>query len=232
MPPDPAPGTARRAISPLDRRVEAATGHGIDTLWAYRDRGVLDEPHARLADRHRELVKAEISVTFHRQLLNRLTSGEFPVDSALLARIGRTVHQMEEAAGERDAPAVRVIAALEPIETAARTNEPDGREPLPVADRAALLAIAGGAKLHEHLLSGRMSVVTASGSRIPYTHLRRLESAGLVSRDTSHPVHAGQPVALTDAARAALADSPRPTPTAAPASARPGVWPTSSGHRR
>ncbi|NJQ03355.1 hypothetical protein [Streptomyces zingiberis] len=229
---DPTPGTARRAISLLDRRVEAATGHDIGTLWDYRDRGVLDEPHARLVDRHRELVKAESSVIFHRQLLYRLTSGEFPVDSALLARIDRAVHQLEEAAGERDAATARVIAALEPIETAARATQPDGHGPLPAADQAALLAIAGGAKLHEHLVSGRMSVVTASGTRIPYTHLQRLEAAGLVSRDASHPVHAGQPVALTDAARAALADSRRPTPTAAPASARPGAWPTAPGRRR
>lgn len=149
MPLDPAPGTARRAISPLDHRVEAATGHAIDTLWAYSDRGVLDEPHARLVDRHRELAKAENSVTFHRQLLNRLTSGEFLVDSALLARIERASHQLEEAAGERDAATASVIAALEPIETAARTTQPDGHEPLPAADQAALLAIAGGAKLHD-----------------------------------------------------------------------------------
>ncbi|MDX2825771.1 hypothetical protein PV416_33055 [Streptomyces ipomoeae] len=232
MPPDPAPGTTRRAISPLDRRVETATGHDIDTLWAYRDRGVLDEPHARLVDLHRELAKAESSVIFHRQLLNRLTSGEFPVDSALLARIDRAAHQLEEAAGERDAATARAIAALEPIEDVARTTQPDGHGPLPAADQAALLAIAGGAKLHEHLLSGRMSVATASGTRIPYAHLQRLESAGLVSRDTSRPVHAGQPVALTDAARAALADSRRPTPTAAPATARPGAWPTAAGRRR
>ncbi|MFI5795928.1 hypothetical protein [Streptomyces sp. NPDC051677] len=170
-------------------------------------------------------------MTFHRQLLNRLTSGEFPVDSALLARIDRAAHELEEAAGERDAATASVIAALEPIEHLARTTQPDGHEPLPAADQAALLAIAGGAKLHEHLLSGRMSVATASGTRIPYTHLQRLEAAGLVSRDTSHPVHAGQPVALTDAARAALADS-RPPPTAAPASARPGAWPTAASRRR
>jgi hypothetical protein len=225
MPPDPAPGTTRRAISPLDRRVETATGHDIDTLWAYRDRGVLDESHARLVDLHRELAKAETSVTFYRQILNRLTSGEFPVDSALLARIDRAVHQLEEAAGERDAATVRVIAALEPIETAARATQPAGRGPLPAADQAALLAIAGGAKLHEHLLSGRMPVATASGTRIPYAQLQRLESAGLVSPDVGHPVHAGQPVALTDAGRAALVGSRSPSPTAASASARPGAWP-------
>ncbi|CAM5571425.1 hypothetical protein [Streptomyces aurantiogriseus] len=233
MPPDPAPGTARRAVSPLDHRVESATGHDVDTLWAHRDRGVLDEPHARLVDLHRELAKAETSVTFHRTLLHRLSSSEFPVDAALFARIGRTVAQLAEAAGERDTAAARVIAALEPIETATRSaTQPDGCRALLVADQAALLAIAGGAKLHEHLLTGRMSVATASGTRIPYVHLQRLESCGLVSRDTSHPVHAGQPVASTDAGRTALAGSHRPSATAAPARGRPGAWPTTARPRR
>lgn len=232
MPPDTAPGTARCAISPLDHRVEAATGDDVDTLWDYRDRGILDEPHARLVDLHRALAQAETSVTFHRTLLHRLTSGEFPVDSALLARIDRTTGQLEEAVGVRDAAAARVIAALEPIETAARSTQRDAREPLSAADQAALLAIAGGAKLHEHLLTGRMSVATASGTRVPYAHLQRLESAGLVSRDASHPVHAGQPVALTDAGRAALAGRRRTSTTALPASARPGAWPGAAGRRR
>ncbi|MER5215395.1 hypothetical protein ABT063_33825 [Streptomyces sp. NPDC002838] len=232
MPPDPAPGTARRAISPLDHRVEAATGQDVDVLWARRDRGALDEGHARLVDLHRELAKAEISVTFYRTLLHRLSSGEFPVDSALFARIHRTVDQLEEAAEERDDAAACVIAVLEPIEAAARSTQPGGREALSVADQAALLAIAGGAKFHEHLVTGRRSVATASGTRIPYAHLQRLESAGLVFRDASHPVHAGQPVALTDAGRAALAGSRRPSTTAGPARARPGAWPGTAGHRR
>ena len=49
-----------------------------------------------------------------------------------------------------------------------------------------------------------MSVTAASGTRIPHTKLRRPEDAGLVAHDTGHPVHAGQPVALTDSGRAAL----------------------------
>ncbi|GFN02206.1 hypothetical protein Smic_07620 [Streptomyces microflavus] len=81
MPPEPAPTPARRAVSPLDHRVEAATGHDIDTLWSYRDRGVLDESHAHLVDRHRELAKAQSGVVFYLKLLNRLSSGEFEVDA-------------------------------------------------------------------------------------------------------------------------------------------------------
>ncbi|CAL2073666.1 conserved protein of unknown function [Streptomyces murinus] len=58
MPAEPAPGPTRRALSPFDHRIEAVTGHDIDTLWTYRDRGVLDEPHAHLVDRHRELAQS------------------------------------------------------------------------------------------------------------------------------------------------------------------------------
>lgn len=61
-------------------------------------------------------------MTFHRQLLDRLASGDFPVDTAMLTRIARTVALLEEAASERDAAAARLIAALEPIGTAARST--------------------------------------------------------------------------------------------------------------
>ncbi|MEV7277622.1 hypothetical protein [Streptomyces sp. NPDC093111] len=233
MPPEPAPTAARRAVSPLDHRIEAATGHDVDTLWAYRDRGVLDEPHARLVDQHRELATAQTSVTFYLTLLNRLTSGEFPVDTAWFERVDRTVDQMEQAADARDAAARKVLAALEPIETA--TAAPvRGEGALTTDDQAALLAIAGGAKLYEHLLTGRLSVTVASGTRIPYTEVRKLEDASLIVRDRSHPLHAGQPVALTDAGRAALFAARRPpTTTQVPKPpARPGAWPSTPARRR
>ncbi|WP_405795114.1 hypothetical protein [Streptomyces longwoodensis] len=231
MPPEPAPTPSRRAVSPLDHRLEAATGHDIDTLWAYRDRGVLDEQHAQLVDRHRKLAKTQTGVIFHLRLLNRLSSGEFDVDGALLTRIDRTVDQLEEAADARDAAAAArdVLAVLEPIEAAAASVA----QQLSTDDQAALLAIADGAKLYEHLLTGRMSVTAASGTRIPHTKLRRLEDAGLVARDTGHPVHAGQPVALTDAGRAALSAARRvPTTQTPKVSARPGTSPSTPAQRR
>ncbi|MFJ7164083.1 hypothetical protein ACIQUV_01085 [Streptomyces globosus] len=232
MPPEPAPAAARRAVSPLDHRIEAVTGHDVDTLWAFRDRGVLDEPHARLVDRHRELAGAQTSVMFYLKLLNRLSSGEFLVDTAWFERVDRAVDQMEEAADERDVAARKVLAALEPIE-AATAAPVRGKGTLTTDDQAALLAIAGGAKLYEHLLTGRLSVSDASGTRIPYAELQRLEEAGLVVRDTGHPVHAGQPVALTDAGRAALFAARRPPTTQAPKPpARPGAWPSTPARRR
>lgn len=232
MPPAPAPTPARRAVSPLDHRIEAVTGHDIDTLWTYRDRGILDEPHSHLVDRHRELAKTQTGVTFYLRLLNRLSSGEFDVDDALFTRIDRTVDQLEEATDARDAAARKVLAALEPIEAAAATSAPDAK-PLATDDQAALLAIAGGAKLYEHLLTGRMSVTAASGTRIPHAKLQRLEDAGLVVRDTDHPVHAGQPVSLTDAGRTALFAARRtPTTQVSKVPARPGTSPSTPAQRR
>ncbi|MER7932961.1 MULTISPECIES: hypothetical protein [unclassified Streptomyces] len=229
MPPEPALPAVRRAISPLDHHIEAVTGHDIDTLWDYRDREVLDEAHARLVDRHRELVTAQTGVTFYLRLLNRLSSGEFDVEGALFTRIDRTVDQLQEATDTRDAAARAVRAALEAIETAAA---PDVQQ-LSTDDQAALLAIAGGAKLYEHLLTGRVSVTTASGTRIPHAELLRLEDAGLVVRDTGHPVHAGQPVTLTDTGRAALVAARRTPATKAPkVPARPGTSPSTPAHRR
>ncbi|MEV6007331.1 hypothetical protein AB0M29_11035 [Streptomyces sp. NPDC051976] len=232
MPPDPAPTPARRAVSPLDHRLEAATGHDIDTLWAYRDRGVLDEQHALLVDRHRELAKTQTGVVFYLRLLNRLSSGEFDVDGALFTRIDRTVDQLEAAADTRDAAAREVLAALEPIEAAAASPAPDAYQ-LSTDDQAALLAIAGGAKLYEYLLTGRMAVTAACGTHVPHAKLRRLEEAGLVARDTAHPIHAGQPVALTDAGRAALFAACRTPTTLTPSvPAQPRPSPSTPARRR
>ncbi|MER6125762.1 hypothetical protein ABT173_24665 [Streptomyces sp. NPDC001795] len=234
MPPDPALPVARRAVSQLDSRIEAATGHDVDTLWAHRDRGILDKPHTELVDRHRELAQAETGVTFHRALLHRLSSEEFPVDAALFERIARTVVQLKEATAARDAAVQRVLTVLEPIEGAARSATPSrGEAQITAADQAALLAIVGGAKLYEHLLTGRLSVTTASGTRVPYAELQRLQSAGFVTLDTSHPVHAGQPLSLTDAGRAALTASRRAKPSKASLPAeRPGAWPSAPAQRR
>ena len=110
---------------------------------------------------------------------------------------------------------------------------PSKPQQLSTDDQAALLAIAGGAKLYEHLLTVRMSVTAASGTRIPPTKLWRLEDAGLVVRDTGHPVHAGQPVALTDAGRAALFAARRALTMQTPrVPARPGTSPSTPAQRR
>ncbi|MGW6454370.1 hypothetical protein ACWF94_00325 [Streptomyces sp. NPDC055078] len=221
-----------KALTALDQRIEAAVGHSVGTLWNHRDRGLLDQPRARLADAHRALAAAETSVTFYRVLLHRLASGEFPVDSALFERIDRTVGQLSEAVATRDAQNKSVLTALEPVEKAARPQFPAGAD-LPARDIAALLAIAQGAKLHEHLLTQRLSVATASGTRVGYEQLQRLEQTGLVARDATHPVLAGQPVTLTDTGRSALAGTRHPqTPVVGRPAPRAGAWPAAARSRR
>lgn len=222
----------RKALTQLDHRIEAAVGHSIDRLWQHRDRDLLDEQHAHLVDAHRALVQAETNVAFYRSQLNSLSSGEYPVDGALFERIGRTVGLLEDAARTRDQRHAEAVAALEPVESAARDNAPRDVPNLPAPDIAALLAITQGAKLHQNLLTQQLYVVTASGTRIPYSQLHRLEEDRLVVRDTSHPVTAGQPVTLTDTGRAALTAPRSPkAPGTAPVP-RPGTWPAATPGRR
>lgn len=200
------------------------TGHGIDALWAYRDRGALDEPHAQLVDRHRTPANAQIGVTFHFKLLNRLMSGEFPVDGALFVRIDRTVDQLEVATDARHAATQKVLAALEPIEAAASASRPDG-PPLSTDDRAALLAIVGGANLHEHLLTDRQSIRDRL-LRHPHPLPPDAETA---TRRPDRPGH--QPPGTRRPAR--LPHRRRTPTTHAPKSpARPGASPSTSVKRR
>ncbi|MER5567189.1 hypothetical protein ABT083_13395 [Streptomyces goshikiensis] len=209
-----------------------AVGHSVDRLWAHHDRGLLDEPLTRLVEAHRALSNAERDVTFYRVLLQRLASGDLPVDQHLFARIDRTVSQLKDAVGTRDARQGDALAELESLEAAAPVRAMAEGKDLIAHEFAALLAISQGAKVHEHLQTGRTSVVTASGVRLAPSVLQRLEGAGLVARDTSHPLHAGQPISLTDAGRTTLTGTARPpaaTPTSAP---RVGSWPAASGQSR
>ncbi|MFF4859879.1 hypothetical protein ACFY2N_33930 [Streptomyces rubiginosohelvolus] len=189
----------------LDHRIETAVGRSVEELRQHRDDGLLDPPHAALADAHRDLVAAERDVGFYRLRLARLASSDLPVDQALFARIDRTLDKLAQAARRRDTKQTTAAAALEPIEADAPRQVP---RQIPTKDVAALLAIAQGAKLHEHLVTHRLAVATPTRTRISYAQLQHLEANGLVKRDSSHPVQAGQPVTLTDAGRAVLT-SPR-----------------------
>ncbi|MFG2996598.1 hypothetical protein [Streptomyces sp. NPDC048340] len=237
MPPLPTTGT-RKALTGLDGRIEAATGTTVDSLWQHQDRGLLDEPIASLVQAHRALAKAHTDLAFHRTFLQRLVSDEFELDAGLLQRVDRAVGQIKEAVAHRDTLHAQAVAVLEPVERAPRTA-PDGLPEVSAPDYAALLAIARGAKLHQHLVTGRLSVATASGSRVTQYVLERLEQAGLVTRDTSHPLHAGQPVAVTASGLAVLAGSRRPPAPAGEARAaapghhshRQSRWPHSGGAR-
>ncbi|MEU8784855.1 hypothetical protein [Streptomyces sp. NPDC048637] len=209
MTPSPTPSPVGRTATALDHRIENAVNRSLDELGRHRDHGLLDAAHTAVADAHRDLVRAERDVTFHRTRLARLVSGEFPVDHVLLARIERSVDQLAAAIDERDVQQTKAATALRPIEAAPPRQEP---QQVPAKDAAALLAIAQGAKLHKNLVTHRLAVATRSRTRIPYAQLQRLQESGLVDRDTSHAVHAGQPITLTDAGRAALAAPRRAGP--------------------
>ncbi|MBC9719232.1 hypothetical protein H9Y04_42645 [Streptomyces sp. TRM66268-LWL] len=213
----------------LDQRIEAAVGYDVEELRRHRDGGLLDAPHAALADAHRELARAERDVTFYRARLARLASSELPADQALFASIQRTLDHLARAADARDAKQAAAAAALESIESAAPRQAPPQ---LATTDVAALLAIAQGAKLHEHLVTHRLAVATPTRTRISYAQLQRLEAMGLVERDRAHPVQAGQPVALTDIGRAALTEPRRSGPPGTTPAPVPPGFPAVSRSRR
>jgi hypothetical protein len=211
-PPTPPGSPVKQSVTPLDHRIEVATALSTDVLWAYRDQGLLDDEVAELVDAHRELAAGVTDVVFHRTLISRLVSGEFEIDAALLNRLDRTVDQLKAAMTGRDRCADRVVALLEPLEQAARARNPAPAHVLEPADFAALLAMAQGAVLRENLLTQTRYVSTASGTRVPAATYHRLEDRGLVARDASHPLHAGQRVTVTETGRACLRDhgsSPR-----------------------
>ncbi|MET8683668.1 hypothetical protein ABZV77_05575 [Streptomyces sp. NPDC004732] len=213
----------------LDQRIEAAVGYGVEELRRHREGGLLDAPHATLADAHRDLAAAERDVTFYRGRLARLASSELPADKTLFASMQRALDQLAKAADVRDAKQTAAAAALEPIEAAAPRQAPPQ---LATTDVAALLAIAQGAKLHEHLVTHRLAVATPTRTRISYAQLQRLEAMGLVERDRAHPVQAGQPVALTAIGRAALTTPRRSCPPGTTPAPVPPAFPAVSRIRR
>ncbi|MCX5278403.1 hypothetical protein [Streptomyces virginiae] len=221
-----------RAPTGLDYRVEAITGHDIDSLWTYHDRGLLDEPLRRLTEAHRTLSDAERGVTFNQTLLQRLASGDLPLDQGLFARIERTVAHLKAAAATRDTRQDHALAVLEALEAAAPTRATRQGADLLAHEFAALLALSQGAKLHQNLQTGRLSVVTASGVRVAHPLYQRLEDALLVARDASHPLHAGQPISLTDIGRITLTGTPRPPAATATPASRAGAWPAAPARSR
>ncbi|MEU4949888.1 hypothetical protein [Streptomyces lavendulae] len=198
----------------------------MTSLAEYHERGLLDEPTAVVADAHRLLRQGQRAVDYHRDHLRRLLFDEPVVDTTVAERIDRSIGHLRQAAATRDTHRDAVLAALAELQAAGPACVDTIRSPdLSAPDTAALLAIAGGAKLHENLLTQRLSVVTSSGPRIAYSALQRLESAGLVARDTSHPVHAGVPLTLTEAGRATLTGTPRSAAPGPSPAVRAGAWP-------
>ncbi|MEU1821315.1 hypothetical protein ABZ502_02515 [Streptomyces abikoensis] len=215
----------------LDARIERATGWSIEALWAT---GI--HAHKALAEvvtAHQALSDAESRVTFYRTRLHRLTGGDLDVDETLFQRIGRTVDHLRDAAAQRDARAVELLRTLKPFEEGNHDRPPPAGADLLQADYAALVAIApGGAVLRENLLTHRISVTAPGGTRVTWATFQRLEAQGLVSRDATRSLHAGQPIALTDAGRTCLTRTRQITPTARIAPTTPVGVQTVRPHRR
>ena len=218
--------TARESpATALDTAVEQVVGD-LTVLHHDHIRGLLPAERAALAAVHQELVTAESAVAYQRNVLMRLSSGSYPVDTPLLDRLRRTVHELAQATAARDRLQEGVAAALEAVKAAAPAPAPADEELTP-HDFATLLSLAGGGTMREHLLTHRVSVRTVQGRLVELPAFQRLEAHGLVNRDTSRALTVGQPVTLTDTGRTALLSTRRPPATATPVPARPaGAWPT------
>ncbi|MFF9980450.1 hypothetical protein [Streptomyces erythrochromogenes] len=221
--------TRESPATALDAAIEHAVG---DLAVLHHDhlRGLLPAERAALAAVHRELVTAEGAVTYHRNALTRLSSGSYRVDTPLLDRLRRTVHELAQATAARDRLQEGVAAALEAVKAAAPALAPADEELTP-RDFAALLSLAGGGTMREHLLTHRVSVRTVQGRLVELPSFQRLEAHGLLTRDTSRALTVGQPVTLTDTGRTALLGTRRPPAMATPVPARPaGAWPAAARH--
>ncbi|MFJ2592260.1 hypothetical protein [Streptomyces erythrochromogenes] len=213
----------------LDAAIEQVVG---DLAVLHHDHlsGLLPPERAALAAVHRDLVTAEGAVAYHRNLLMRLSSGSYRVDTPLLDRLRRTVYDLAQATAARDRLQEGVAAALEAVKAAALAPAPADDELTP-RDFAALLSLAGGGTMREHLLTHRVSVRTVQGRLVELPAFQRLEAHGLVTRDTSRALTVGQPVSLTDTGRTALLGTRRSPAMAAPVPAHPaGAWPAPARH--
>ncbi|MFG2488040.1 hypothetical protein ACGFSI_35515 [Streptomyces virginiae] len=213
----------------LDAAIEHVVGY-LAVLHHDHLRGLLPPERAALAAVHRELVTAEGAVAYHRNVLMRLSSGSYPVDAPLLNRLRRTLHDLAQATAARDRLQEGVAAALKAVKAAAPVPAPADEELTP-RDFAALLSLAAGGTMREHLLTHRVSVRTVQGRLIELPAFQRLEAHGLVTRDTSRALTVGQPVTLTETGRTALLGTRRSPAMATPVPARPaGAWPTPARH--
>lgn len=204
----------------LDDRIQALTGYTGRQLQRHHADRLLPADLTALAEAHRDLAGEEADVAYHLGRLHQLSGGEDLADRALLERLTRVLRHLTDAVTRRDAHLDATAAVLEPLERTARSRDEGELPDLTAPDYAHLLGLVRGARLHQHLVTQRLSVVTSSGTRLPFPALQRLEKAGLVEVDRAHPLHAGQPVALTALGRRTLT-GPAPAPAARPLSGMP-----------
>ncbi|MFE2011114.1 hypothetical protein [Streptomyces sp. NPDC059491] len=214
----------------LDGPIEQTVG---DLAGLHHDHhaGLLSEDRAALASAHRDLGVAETAVAYHRNVLMQLSSGAHVVDDALLDRMRRTLRDLARAVADRDEKQARAAAALERVRTSAPPT-PAISDELTAHDLAALLSLAAGGTVREHLHTHRVSVRTTQGRLVDYMAFQRLEHHGLVAIDTSRDLIVGQLVTLTDAGRSTLIGSRHPAQQKPAAPVRPaGAWPVPARSR-
>ncbi|KUH38559.1 MULTISPECIES: hypothetical protein [Streptomyces] len=222
--------TSSAAPTALDGEIEQAVGD-LAALHHDHQAGLLTPERAALAAAHRDLGLAETAVAYHLNVLMKLSAGTHPVDAALLDRMRRALTNLAHAAAERDENQDRAASALGAVRAASPVAVPAHTELTP-HDLAALLSLASGGTVREHLHTHRLSVRTTHGRIVDYAAYQRLEHQGLVARDTSRSLIAGQPVTLTHTGRTALLGSRRPAASQAPAPTRPvGAWPAPARSR-
>ncbi|MEU2231242.1 hypothetical protein [Streptomyces vietnamensis] len=217
-----APRTA--APTALDGPIEQTVG---DLAGLHHDHhaGLLSEDRAALASAHRDLGVAETAVAYHRNVLMQLSSGAHVVDGALLERMRRTLRDLAQAVADRDEKHARAAVALERVRASAPPTPAISTE-LTAHDLAALLSLAAGGTVREHLHTHRVSVRTTQGCLVDYIAFQRLEHHGLVARDASRDLIVGQPVTLTDAGRSTLVGFRHHAPQEPAVPARTaGAWP-------
>ncbi|MEE4543999.1 hypothetical protein V2S66_18735 [Streptomyces sp. V4-01] len=204
----------------LDDRIHALTGYtGLQLQRHHADR-LLPPGLTALAEAHQALAGEEADVAYHLGRLHQLSGSEDLAGQALLERLTRVMRHLTDAVTRRDAHLDATAAVLAPLENAAQSRDEGELPDLTAPDFAHLLGLVRGARLHQHVVTQRLSVVTASGTRLPFPALQRLEEAGLVEVDRAHPLHAGQPVALTALGRRTLI-GPAPARAARPPSGMP-----------
>ncbi|MFI5804404.1 hypothetical protein [Streptomyces sp. NPDC051561] len=164
------------------------------------------------------LASAEVDVAFHRGRLARLFNDQNPLDDAAFALVERTLGHLKQATSLRENHRAETAARLEEVERLTPRPERAELPELSPPDFAALLAISQGATLRQNLLTQRTYARTGFGT-IGQFVVEFLEGEGLVERDTSHPLQAGQPLTVTPTGREVLSGKRRPVPPAA----RPAV---------
>jgi hypothetical protein len=155
----------------------------------------------------------------HRAIRDALTQ------AALTMEVCETACRNSATALARDTAALPAPSASPAGIAPAPAPAADALPKLTPAQQAALRAIgAGGVRMYQSGRNGPLRISASAGARITMPTYDRLESFGLVKRDTSSGFYGGQKLYATDAGRTALAALNTTATTRLPApAASPGA---------